>query len=247
VKNLFELKNARDVIVERNLFERNWQAGQAGYAIVFTPRNQDGACPWCVVENVRFRENVVRDVAAAFAILGIDNIHPSRQANGIVISDNLFDGIDYQQWGGDGYFLQLTDNPRDLTVDHNTVIQGSSYGIAKTDDGRVEGFVFTNNLIGHGSYGIIGPGGIGNNSIRVSMPGATVAANVIAGGDPRLYPPGNFFPSMEEFRRQFVSFGGHDFRLIPGSPWIGAGLDRRDLGARLLPLATRPGAARPRG
>ncbi|MFB3852293.1 MAG: hypothetical protein ACE148_00565 [Vicinamibacterales bacterium] len=42
VKNLFELKNALRVTVEANLFENNWQAAQAGYAIVFTPRNQDG-------------------------------------------------------------------------------------------------------------------------------------------------------------------------------------------------------------
>ena len=29
VKNLFELKNARDVVVERNIFENNWASGQA--------------------------------------------------------------------------------------------------------------------------------------------------------------------------------------------------------------------------
>ena len=42
VKNLFELKNARNVLVERNVFENNWANGQAGYAILFTPRNQEG-------------------------------------------------------------------------------------------------------------------------------------------------------------------------------------------------------------
>jgi len=34
VKNLFELKNARRLTVQYNIFESNWQAGQAGYAIV---------------------------------------------------------------------------------------------------------------------------------------------------------------------------------------------------------------------
>src|SRR5439155_9131094 len=69
VKNLFELKNARDVLVERNVMEHNWAAAQSGYAILFTVRNQDGNCPWCQVENVRFTLNTVRDIAAGFSIL----------------------------------------------------------------------------------------------------------------------------------------------------------------------------------
>ena len=103
VKNLFELKNARDVVIERNMFERNWQAAQSGFAILFTVRNQDGGCPWCQVEQVEFRQNVVRDVAAGVSILGIDPNHPSRQTNAIVLRDNLFDGIDARAWGGNGY------------------------------------------------------------------------------------------------------------------------------------------------
>src|SRR5688572_22027579 len=36
VKNLFELKNARRVLVEGNVFERNWTHAQNGFAILFT-------------------------------------------------------------------------------------------------------------------------------------------------------------------------------------------------------------------
>jgi hypothetical protein len=39
VKNLFELKNARRVLVEGNLLEHNWPHAQNGFAILFTPRN----------------------------------------------------------------------------------------------------------------------------------------------------------------------------------------------------------------
>ena len=49
VKNLFELKNARRVLVEGNLFEHNWAHAQSGFAVLFTPRNQDGRAPWSVV------------------------------------------------------------------------------------------------------------------------------------------------------------------------------------------------------
>ena len=201
VKNLFELKNARDVTVERNLFQRNWEQGQSGYALLLTVRNQDGGCPWCQVENVQIQHNIIRDVAAGLSILGTDDNYPSRQTTGIVISDNVFDGIDSRQWGGDGYLMQLLNSPRRISVDHNTVIQGESGGVAKIE-GQVDDFVLTNNLASHGSYGIIGTNhGIGNDSIRAFLAGANVTANVLAGGNRSVYPPGNLFPSVDEFRR----------------------------------------------
>ncbi|HKT79408.1 MAG TPA: right-handed parallel beta-helix repeat-containing protein, partial [Vicinamibacterales bacterium] len=179
VKNLLELKNARNVVIERNLFERNWEAAQSGYSILFTVRNQDGSCRWCQVEDVKFRQNVVRDVAAGIQITGIDNNNPSRQTNAILIQENLFYGIDNRAWGGDGYFIQLTNDSRGITIDHNTVIQGESNGIAKLEQ-TVQNFVFTNNIIRHGNYGIIAANrGIGNDSIRSSLPGAVMAGNVI--------------------------------------------------------------------
>ena len=45
---------ASGMIVERNVMERSWQQAQSGYAVLFTVRNQDGACPWCQVEQVTF-------------------------------------------------------------------------------------------------------------------------------------------------------------------------------------------------
>jgi hypothetical protein len=100
---------------------------------------------------------------------------------------------------------------------------------------------FTNNIGSHGDYGIIGTSrGVGNDSIRTYLPGATITHNVIAGGRESLYPSGNFFPSMSEFRRQFANADAHDFHLIPGSPWLAAGTDRRDLGAALDRVSREP-------
>ncbi len=240
VKNLLELKNARDVTIEDNLFERNWAQAQSGYAILFTVRNQDGGCPWCAVEDVRFQRNVVRDVAAAFQILGTDYLKPSRQTRGIVIRDNVIDGLDGRAWGGDGYLLQMTDGPSDITLDHNTVIQGDSSGILKVD-GVVNGFVFTNNLTGHGAYGIIASARApGNDSIRNNLPGARITGNVIAGGDASWYPTGNRFPSMAEFRAAFVNPAARDFRLVVGHAWGTAGTDGRPIGADLRAVSRNP-------
>src|SRR5919206_261134 len=54
VKNLFELKNARRVLVNGNLLEYNWPQAQNGFSILFTPRNQKGDSPWSTVEDVLF-------------------------------------------------------------------------------------------------------------------------------------------------------------------------------------------------
>ena len=234
VKNIFELKNARDVLIEHNVMEHCWRQAQAGYAILFTVRNQDGACAWCQIEHVEFRGNFVRDVAAAMQILGTDPNHPSRQTNGIVVRDNVFDGIDGKQWGGDGYFLQLSDAPRDVTIDHNTIVQQQSGGLVKIVHGVAQNVSITNNIAMHGNYGIIGSNhGVGADSINAYLPGATVTHNVLAGGRAASYPSGNLFPSVDELRKQFVDFAAHDYRLTPSSAWRKAGMDRRSLGANL--------------
>ena len=245
VKNIFELKNARKVVVERNVLERSWQQAQSGYAVLFTVRNQDGGCAWCQVEDVQFRGNLVRDVAAGVQILGIDNNYPSRQTNNIVIRDNVFDGIDRDRWGGDGYFLLLSDSPRDITVDHNTVVQRASGGFVKIAHGVARGIALTNNLAFHGDYGIIGSDhGVGNDSIAAYLPGATITRNVLAGGRPSAYPPDNLFPALDEFRSQFTAFAARDYHLSPQSPWRRAGTDGKDLGADLSLIPQRARAAR---
>lgn len=231
VKNLFELKNARRVAVRRNTFEYNWQAAQNGFAILFTVRNQDGGCAWCQVEDVVFEKNVVRHVAAGINILGFDNNYPSRQTHGITIRNNLFADIDPQQWGGNGYFLQLLGGPADVMVDHNTIVQNHAAGIVVVDGPAVSGFTFTNNIVRHGEYGIIGTDHApGNHTISAYFPGAVIRNNVLAEGSPGIYPAGNLFPSYDFCRWQFVSFDGGDYTLIPNSSWRGGGTDERDLG-----------------
>jgi len=234
VKNLIELKNARRVTITRNTFEYNWQGGQSGYAVVFTVRNQDGGCPWCQVEQVTFQQNIVRHSAAGIQILGYDNNHPSQQTRGIVVRNNLFADIDSKNWGGNGYFLSLTGGARDVTIDHNTIIQDHASGIVQADGAQVLGFVFTNNLAKHNNYGIIGTNhSAGNDSIGAFMPGSDINRNVMAGGTASKYPSGNSFPTAAQFEGQFAAYGGGDYRLAGSSPWRRAATDGLDLGAML--------------
>ncbi len=236
VKNLLELKNARRVTIENNVFENNWAAAQTGYSILFTPRNQDGQAPWSTVEDVAFQHNVVRHVSSAFNVLGYDNENTSQQAKRIQVTNNLIYDVNGSTYGGDGRLLLVGDGPASLTFDHNTVINSGSvivaYGGASSNPTPIHGFVFRNNLARHNDYGVIGADhGIGNDSLSAYFPGCEFDRNVLAGGDAGKYPPDNMFPSNGDFDSQFVNAAGGDYHLKDGSRWKGAATDGRDLGA----------------
>jgi hypothetical protein len=231
IKNLLELKNARRVTIDRNTLEHNWEAAQSGFAVLFTVRNQDGRCPWCQVEQVTFSSNILRQTGAGISILGTDNEKPSQQTRGLVIRDNLFTEIDPKLWGGNGYAFLLLGGPRDVTIDHNTLIQQNASGIVQVEGPPILGFVFTNNIAQQGAYGVIGADHApGNDTLRAFFPAALVANNVIAGADPHQYPAGNLFPSAGDFRSQFVSFDSGNYQLTATSTWRRAGTDGSDLG-----------------
>ena len=193
VKNLFELKNARRVLVDGNLFERNWPQAQNGFAILFTVRNQDGGAPWSVIEDVTFTNNLVRHAAAGINILGHDDNQQSKQTSRIAIRNNVFADIG-GAWGG-GRLFQLLEGTRDITIDHNTAFQTGSALFG--GDGRPHtGLVFQNNLMNAPHGGIIGSGtGQGIATLERYFPGAIVRRNVLVGADAKLHPRDNFFPA----------------------------------------------------
>jgi hypothetical protein len=244
VKNLLELKNARRVTIDYNLFENHWKQSQAGTAILFTPRNQQGSCTWCVVESVTFAHNVVRKAGSGIMVLGWDDERPSARTSNIAIRHNLFSEIG-SAWGGSGHFLFAIDGPRNLVVDHNTFIASSGSGVVMADKRATEGFVFTNNLARHQRYGIIGSNyGVGLSTINRYFPASVITRNVLAGGSASQYPAGNLFPSVASFEAHFADYAGGDFALVPGTDWAGAGTDGVDLGADTdeLLISTSPGA-----
>ena len=245
VKNLLELKNARRVRIERNTLTNNWAQAQIGVAVLFTPRNQDGNCPWCVVEDVVFEYNTVRGVGAGINILGYDDLKPSQQTRGLVIRHNRFIDVS-KSWGGTGYFMYVQGRPRDITVDHNTIISPDGAGILAVDGPPVIGFRFTNNLALHNDYGVIGTNnGPGLNSIKVFFPGGVFTRNVLAGCDAAYYPPDNECPTAADFRGQFVSYAEGDYRLTPKSRWLRAATDGTALGATFPALDSQATAPRP--
>jgi hypothetical protein len=244
VKNLFELKNARRVTLRGNVLEYCWSAGQPGFAIVLTPRNSTGSDPWTVVEDVEISSNTIRSVASVINILGHDDIAYSQQTARIVIKDNLAYDVHSGHWGGTGTFAQIGGEPRDITIDHNTVLHTGNIVLfysgsyvnasgAKVAGGPTAGFVFTNNMAKHNAYGIFGSGqSSGTLSLTHYAPGSVVRRNVLASDIPMAsrYPPDNFFPTVAAFTAGFLDPVNRDYRLVSASPYIGAGTDGKDIG-----------------
>lgn len=242
VKNLLEVKNGRRVRIEGNLFENNWADAQDGGAVVLTPRNQDGTCPWCIVEDVTFERNVMRRIGIGLIILGWDEYQPSLQLNKIRIRNNVITDLG-PEWGGAGYFLLLLGQPRDLVVDHNTVISKNGQAVIAVDGPPISNFVFTNNIARHNAYGIVGKGlAPGNDTIATFFTDAILTRNVFGGmPQPYDYPAGNELPTESDFEAHFVDYAGGNYALRPGTDWANAGTDGLDLGAIMtLPVVTAP-------
>ena len=242
VKNLFELKNARRVLVEGNLFENHWAGAQPGFAIVFTPRGENGAAPWATIEDVTFQYNVVRNVAAVFNLLGRDDSAESGRMRRIRIAHNLMYAVDRNVWKGNGAFMQIGGGPSEVVVEHNTVIHTGNvltlYGGTRANPDVLDGFTFRDNLMLHNANGVIAQGmGVGTDSLTAYVPNGTFVRNVLAGGRESRYPAGNLFPDPERFQQQFAGYAAGDYRLRPESEFRRAASDGTDLGVDFAALA----------
>lgn len=234
IKNLLELKNAQRVRIDGNLIENIWAAGQFGYALVLTPRNQEGGSPWARVRDVAITNNVIRHASGVVHIAGYDYPNVSQQTQRITLQNNLFDDIDGAKWGGYAKVFLVGDGVASVTIDRNTIIHKNSSVVFAYGSLEIQNFIYTNNIAEHGLYGIMGDNGQpGQYSINMFFPGSTIAYNVLAGGVSSSYPPGNRFPTTQEWFASFVGFATADYRLLPSSSFYGAGAGGSVPGASL--------------
>jgi hypothetical protein len=241
VNYLFELKSAERVLIDGNLFENNWGPEQGGFAVVLTIRTEGCQAMQNTIRDLRFTNNVVRHVGGGINILGRDDFPgcSSQRVRDVEVSNNLFEDVS-KAWGGSGHFLQLTD-AEDLRVAHNTILHEGN--LIHTYGAPSNGFQFRDNLSRHGEYGIFGGGqSPGNATLRAYFPGGMISRNVIAGANPAVYPPNNFYPaSLEEVR--FDKRAGRAYRLALNSPYKGRGAGGRDPGCDFESLDAASSAA----
>ena len=193
VKNLLELKNARRVVIDGNVFEHSWAHGQTGFAVLFTVRNEGGEMPWAAVHDVAFTNNVIRRAGNGINLLGADtNERGDAGTRRILIENNHFTEIG-GAWGG-GRLFQILNGTDSVIIRGNYAEQTGS--IVVSGGASHENFVFSGNAAPHNRYGIVGSGSApGVSTLATHFPGAQVSHNAISGGSARLYPAGNTFPS----------------------------------------------------
>jgi len=251
VKNLFELKNARRVLIEGNTFENNWVHAQAGTAILFTVRNQDGKAPWSAVQDVTMIHNRLRSSPTAFVVMGEDSPNKSQPSRRFLIRNNLFERIERTGF-------MITSGADDVEIDHNTFLPTNYSAFFMTGlgghdaSGKVIGkpcnrFKLTNNVLGFGLYGPGVDGG--QNRFAEAFPGMIWDKNLLVGyGEGRArsamngktYPAGTLFEPRQTASGAygdadwpavgFADYGKGDYRLTPASKYKGLGTDGKDLG-----------------
>ncbi len=263
IKNLFELKTGKRVLLDGNILENCWAdlpTGQSGYAILLTVRAENGAAPQADVSDITITNNIIRHAGAGITLSGHDSPTQSLQSKRIKIANNLFEDISGPDYGdgnvagpNDGTFIKIGD-PDYVIIEHNTVLQTGPITWAY---GTTNNITLTNNLfhcfISDGGYqGIYGPGFAqgGNGPMGAFFPGITDAnkgfhKNVLIGGNAAKYSNYNTL-SQNDFPAtpanvNFVNYanGGsdyHNYALAGNSAYKNAATDGGDIGVNFTQL-----------
>lgn len=252
LKNAFELKNARRVLIEYNLFTDSWPPSQSGYAIVFTPRTNDAnpnAGPWITVQDVTFRNNRVKDCGAGINMTGRDDPPTlTTQAARFSIHDNWITCTKTGPSGrtGSGKILTMQGEPESVEIRNNhfeTFLGPDSSYIAyigNTGD-DMPGFVFENNIAWPSDYGVFGQSlSDGKPSLDAICPqGYTFRRNVLVGTWPPRYSNVLDVASPATLSAVgFIDLAGGNYRLASGSAYKGYGFDGTDPGCDFDLVAT---------
>lgn len=218
VKNLFEIKNAQRVLFEGNILENSWGGvGQAGFAIVLTPKNQGpgNVCPLCRVTDITLRYSRIRHVATGLDIANVLSGSGGAATAGerYSIHDLVFEDIDGELYKGFGSFAIVMSNApplRDIKIDHVTAFPPRvSFNVGSDRDKAPAGdFIFTNSILSAGRLEVTSTGGQQNRAYGSAQLGPvgilkncfsslTFTHNAII-GSAKQWPAGNFFPKNED-------------------------------------------------
>ena len=217
IKGMFELKNARRVVIDGNVIESPIRTT----AIVLTVRNQDGTAPWSTLEDIDVTNNIIRHADNGVNLLGQDS-NPSQEAKRIRIVNNLF--VDVES-ADSAYFMQVCRGDT-VTVEHNTVQQAGVIIICSCEPAP-KNFVFKNNIVQYNAYGVY----CGNEGLGARFKGNVIADNrgAWANTSPPPIAPGNFsVPNYDAVG--FADYVRGDWSLSPKSKVRGKATDGRDPG-----------------
>ena len=242
VKNILELKEGVNVRISRNYLEYNWPPSQPGYAVVITAKD------YKKIDGVLFENNVVKSTAGGINMLGWDyTTGLLAPTSNVTIRDNLF-VISKKDYGGTGYFLLIGSAPRNIKIDHNTIVHdGTTLVCAYTGtyigadgaihtDGTITGFEYTNNVSVNGQYGFNSYGSMNGLNLLNAFPGILMQGNVLGGYTGKSYPSGNYYPGLADYTAYFADYTGGNYQVLSTAP---LGTDGKRVGADVSLLPSR--------
>jgi hypothetical protein len=224
VKNHLELKNAKRVLIEGNIFENTWGGfSQNGYSILLTPKNQASGttniCPICQVTDVTIRFNSISHAGAGISMADVpsDNGGIATAGERYSIHDDVLDDIKSSFYNGSGTLFQVmngwpTNVLNSISINHVTGFSDPGSRIIglgnATTNPQMYGFYLKNSIIGQALYPIWSTGGTTNcayfdvpiTSLTACFASWGFSYNAIIGTSSVNYPPSkwpaaNYFPS----------------------------------------------------
>jgi putative Ig domain-containing protein len=260
VKNLFEIKNGVRVLVDGNVLENTWLAGQNGFAILWNLSPGDSASPETLAQetDITFTHNIVRHAAQGMTIA--NNGGGGSGPFNLLFQNNVFQDINDTTWGDgtQGWWLEQSINGGNTVIDHNTILEvGPSEGAfvafcSNGVSGTISPWQATNNIINYTSFGILDCDrglGSGNPAIQSYIPTATLAQNVFINSTSLAsnYPSSFLWATPNQTAVGFTNTNETcdttpwdivSCALTSTSPYHNAGTDGADIGANIASITS---------
>jgi hypothetical protein len=179
VKNVFELKNACDVVVRRCTFRECWKEGQDGYALMLTP-TRGGR-----VSNVLFEDCTVENVGGWMNVTGVDShgictvtTTGIRWVRGSVTTNRAV-------YGGAGRTILMTGGPGTLDIENARIIHDGT-SLIYASGGMMARIRIVGSTFNAASHGLNIAGGANLSKWAAGCLDVEVIGNTVSGASPTL-------------------------------------------------------------
>jgi hypothetical protein len=254
-KNLFELKNIKNALIEGNVLEYSWLDGQDGIAFVLTPANTGNGNDSTTFEDVIIRNNIIRHAPGVFQIMARGGT-TGRMEN-LTVENNLAYDIS-TAWGNSIRTVLITTTvstdsahaghehgPLNTIFRHNTFdhVSGNSmlwFDLYKSSVYRqAENITWSDNIASKLGYGLYGAASCsqGNDCWMDHTKGTRIWQNsIVTDATCSTYPGGcteTLAPTRATMQTNYVNWSGGNFRLAASSIYNNAASDGTDIGANI--------------
>jgi hypothetical protein len=245
-KNSFELKNAVNVLLRGNVFDKSWNDAQEGGVSI---AQVDFFDPWSTVRYVTYDSNMAVNLSGGFSFASDGNGPPfANKVSYITFTNNLWHSTNGNFKAGEissSFFSVL---------DHNTFVLGESgtsnryaYNMNKSGSVVSDRITLSNNVFA-GVGGVTSQDGFGCSAVPNFVTNFSLANNMFWGtpqgdhGWPSQYgacASGNIWTNVASAvpADVFTNPSAGDYSLKVGSSGIGAATDSTDIGINYPRLA----------